>query len=139
MTVDRAGPAAERRSARLFFHLLALLAAAAAGWCAWRGRPPAVWGAAAGAGAAFLLLGTVGLDLGQVLFRAWTRVAEPLGRVMTSVVLTVAYFTAVTPVALCLRALGRRPMAPGWGGERRSSYWRPYHDMPDRERDRRMF
>ncbi len=55
--------------------------------------------------------------------RGWMRLAHLLGRVVTTVLLTVVFFLVITPLGLVMRLLGRDPMMLRSGGGR-ESYWR---------------
>jgi hypothetical protein len=88
----------------------------------------ALW---AGRSAATYVFGTLGLlGLGFVLFpeglrpvyRGWMSVAHWIGRALTALILTVAYYLVITPSALIKRVMGGAPikMRPD---KNVSSYW----------------
>ena len=58
----------------------------------------------------------------MALFGLWMKLAEGLGWVMTRVILSVFYFTILTPVGLVMRAAGKRPLDVAWK-DGKSSYW----------------
>src|SRR5258706_8816710 len=111
----------ESRQALEFAAILALLGAAAAGLALWRGH-----GARA---AVFAALGLAALGLAAVarplwlrLFRAWMKLAEGMGWVMTRVLLTVFFFGILTPVGLVLRMFGKSTLDTAWK-DGRATYW----------------
>jgi drug/metabolite transporter (DMT)-like permease len=56
------------------------------------------------------------------IYRGWMRIAHFIGRMITTFVLTLAYFLAITPVALIKRVFGKSPL-PIRPDENASSYW----------------
>jgi hypothetical protein len=58
---------------------------------------------------------------------AWLKVAHLLGRVMTMIVLTIAYYFVITPSALIKRLIGGRPL-PVKPDKKVSSYWVDRHE-----------
>jgi hypothetical protein len=56
------------------------------------------------------------------LYRGWLKTTTLIGRLMTMVILTVVYFTVLTPMAWLKRCFGGRPLpiSPDRGA---SSYW----------------
>jgi carbamoyltransferase len=58
-------------------------------------------------------------------YRAWMRIALPIGRVLTAALLALIYLLVVTPVGLLLRLFGRDPLAQR-PDPRATTYWRPY-------------
>ena len=114
-----------------------LLAIGALLW--WRrGGGPWPWGLT-GTGSLLIALGAVLPVALRPVRTVWMGVAFALGFVMTRVLLTLAFFLAVTPTALVLRLLGkdllhRRPDSDA------TSYWLPRDDgRPDRESLERYF
>ena len=71
------------------------------------------------------LLG-LGFILVPVIFKpvydTWLKIAHFLGRVITTLILTLAYYLIITPAALIKRVLGGRPL-PLKPDENASSYW----------------
>jgi hypothetical protein len=53
---------------------------------------------------------------------AWLRIAHFLGRVVTTMILTLAYYLVITPAALIKRIFGGRPL-PLKPDKNASSYW----------------
>lgn len=69
-------------------------------------------------GAGFVLLpGTL-----APLYRLWRRLARRIGAGITLLMLTLAYYLVVTPFALVMRLLGRRPL-PLRPKPNQASYW----------------
>lgn len=46
----------------------------------------------------------------HIIYRAWMRVGEVLGRINTAIILSIVYYLIVTPMGLTMRAFGRDPM-----------------------------
>ena len=106
-----AGAPPARRELRQFAWTVggafALLAAAGA----WRGRAAPAWTLGM-LGAALLVAGAAAPGRLGPVYRAWMRMAHALSRVTTPVFMAVVYFGLLTPLALVLRLLGRRPLPP---------------------------
>jgi hypothetical protein len=56
------------------------------------------------------------------IYGTWLRIAHLLGRVVTSVILTIAYYVVITPAALLKRLFGGAPL-PMKTDNKGSSYW----------------
>jgi hypothetical protein len=56
------------------------------------------------------------------IYGTWLRIAHFLGRVVTSVILALAYYVVITPAALIKRLVGGPPI-PLQPDEKSSSYW----------------
>jgi hypothetical protein len=56
------------------------------------------------------------------VFVAWLKIAHFLGRVVTTVILTLAYYLVITPAALIKRIFGGTPLAVK-PDKNVSSYW----------------
>jgi hypothetical protein len=54
----------------------------------------------------------------------WLKIARLLGRVVTAVILTAAYYLVITPSALIKRVFGGRPL-PTRSDKSAASYWVP--------------
>lgn len=68
------------------------------------------------------MLGVLGLVVpGQLgpLQRAWMGLAHLISKVTTPIFMGVVYFVVITPIALLMGALGKRPLRPRPG----ASYW----------------
>ncbi|MDY6970745.1 MAG: hypothetical protein SV775_00285 [Thermodesulfobacteriota bacterium] len=59
------------------------------------------------------------------VYAAWLKTAHLLGRIMTALLLTLAYYMVVTPSALLKRLFGGPPLPAGESKEKTSSYWVP--------------
>ena len=68
------------------------------------------------------------------VYNAWLRIAHFLGRVVTTLMLTVAYYLVITPAALIKRIFGGRPL-PLKPDKNASSYWVPRAE-PAQSRER---
>jgi hypothetical protein len=115
-------PAARRFSDRSFGLVWAIVLLAAGAWPLLRHGHPRV--ALLAAGAVFL---AVALAIPRVLApaaRGWHFVGRVLQRITTPIVLSIFFFAIVTPVGLCMRLVGRRPLALG-KDPGRASYWTP--------------
>ena len=58
----------------------------------------------------------------QPVFAAWLKIAHLIGRIVTSMILTLAYYLVITPAALIKRTFGSPPL-PIKPDEKVSSYW----------------
>jgi hypothetical protein len=58
------------------------------------------------------------------VYEAWLKIAHFLGRVITTMILTLAYFFVITPAALLKRVFGGRPL-PLKPDKNTFSYWVP--------------
>ena len=56
------------------------------------------------------------------IYTAWLKIANFLGRIVTALVLTLAYYMVITPSALIKRLFGGRPL-PVKPNKKVSSYW----------------
>ena len=56
------------------------------------------------------------------IYGTWLKIAHFLGRVVTTVILTLAYYVVITPAALIKRLLGGAPL-PLQPDDKSSSYW----------------
>jgi hypothetical protein len=86
----------------------------------WAGRPVATY-----VFAALALLGLGLLLLPERLrpvYDAWMKVAHLIGRIVNTLILTIAYYVVITPSALIKRVFGGAPI-PTRPDKRASSYW----------------
>jgi len=74
--------------------------------------------------AAFILAGLVLPQVLRPVERVWMKAAHVLGIVMTTVILTLAFFLVVSPTGLVMRLFGRDPMNRKLD-RGASSYWIP--------------
>jgi len=56
------------------------------------------------------------------LYTAWMKITHVLGRIITSLILALAYYLVITPTALIKRVFGGRPL-PLKPNQDASSYW----------------
>lgn len=85
-------------------------------------------------GAVFGLLGVTAPRLLAVIYKPWMTLSHYMGLVMTSILLTVLYFTLLLPFTL-IRL--KDPLRKKLGGD---TYWEPHRDVPQTlERYRRAF
>ena len=111
----------ENRQALEFAGILAAAGVVFAGLSLWRHHTSrALW--FGGAGLGVLVLALVARPLWVRFFRAWMKLAEGMGWVMTRLLLTVFYFLVMTPVGLFRRWTGRPTLDTTWH-DGRSSYW----------------
>ena len=59
------------------------------------------------------------------VYRAWMRFGQGLGTVVSTILLTVAYYVVVTPVGLIMRLTGTDPLQRALDAKARS-YWQPH-------------
>lgn len=88
----------------------------------WRQKPAAVYlfGALSLLGLGFILLP----GLLKPVYEKWLRMAHLIGRLVTIVMLTLAYYLVITPSALIKRIFGGRPL-PTRPDRELASYWVP--------------
>ncbi len=88
----------------------------------WRQKPFAIYlfGVLSLLGMGFILLPA----LLKPVYDAWLRIAHIIGRTVTIVMLTLAYYLVITPSALIKRIVGGRPL-PTRPDRERASYWVP--------------
>jgi len=104
-----------------FAVVLAVAGAALAAGALWKqhGTKAALY---AGAGLAVLALAVFARSAWLPVFRAWMRLAEGLGFVMTRVLLSIFYYLILTPVGFMRRVLGHPTLDTTWR-DGKSSYW----------------
>ena len=97
----------------LFFGTLCALAV-------WREKtvPTCFFGTLASLGALFVLLP----GPSRPIYAGWLRVAHLIGKTITVLILTLAYFLVITPAAFLKRIFGGRPL-PVRPDSKASSYW----------------
>jgi hypothetical protein len=88
----------------------------------WRQKPAAIYlfGALSLLGMGFILLP----GFLKPIYRAWLRLAHLIGRTVTIVILTLAYYLVITPSGLTKRIFGGRPL-PTRPDRKLASYWVP--------------
>jgi hypothetical protein len=110
----------ERKEIRRFGCVALLFFGALCALAVWRGKAVPSW-----------LFGTLGL-IGAALalfpsrtgpvYRGWLRVAHLAGKVVTTLILSLAYYLVITPAAWIKRLLGGRPL-PMRPDRKAASYW----------------
>jgi hypothetical protein len=103
--------------------ILLAIAAVRAGLHMWDGADPGwVEGVLAGVGALLLVFGLVAPARLAPLNRAWTRLGLLLFKVVNPLVLGLIYLTAVVPIGLLMRLLGRDLLSLKFD-RKAPSYW----------------
>lgn len=112
-------------TALLFFGALSILAL-------WRQKVlmVGVFGSLSLLGLAFSLFP----DPLRPLYDRWMRVAHLMGRIITTIILTLSFYLVITPSAWIKRVFGGRPL-PMSPDKNISSYWVP-RDVPAQTKDR---
>ena len=87
-----------------------------------RGLAPATYGVLGAAGL-FFVTAVIAPKLLGPLEWAWMKLAGVLSFIMTRVILTLAFFLAMTPVGLLMRLSGHDPL--GLRRRKVDSYWKP--------------
>lgn len=80
------------------------------------------WRYTAGAGGLFLVFGMAAPGVLGPVEWAWMKLAHGMGFVMTTILLTLVFFTGVTLTGLIMRLLGRRPLNLDINREQKT-YW----------------
>ncbi len=109
-----------------------------AGFLWWRGAPEAArW--LAGIGPALALIGLTVPGVLRPLHAVWMPAAKGLARVLTWLLLTLAYYFVFTPYGMIMRLLGRDPLERRIDRSR-PSYWIRREDGPfDPDRTRKQY
>ena len=68
------------------------------------------------------------------IYKGWVKVANFIGKMITTIILTLAYYFVITPSALVKRVFGGRPL-PLCPDENMDSYWVP-RDEPSQPKER---
>lgn len=90
-----------------------------AGIAWWRGHTVS-WKVLGALGGTLLLAGAVIPGLLGPVQRGWMAFAHRLSKVTTPIFMGIVFFLVITPIALIMRALGRRPMKHA---EKDGSFW----------------
>jgi hypothetical protein len=56
------------------------------------------------------------------VYNVWLKVAHVMGKIITTLILAMAYYVVITPAALIKRVFGGRPL-PVKADEEATSYW----------------
>jgi hypothetical protein len=91
------------------------------GWLLWRHKPLAPY--PVGAGMILTFLGAVAPRSLKHIYIPWMTLAFVLGAIVSTVVLTLFFYLAVTPLGLLARCLGRDFLDRKWDAQA-STYWR---------------
>jgi hypothetical protein len=94
-----------RRDLRKFGLLVGGVFALLALWCWWRGKPAFPY--LAGVAVPLVLLGLAWPGSLKWIYLGWMSLGLSLGLVVSTILLTVFYYVAVTPLALIARAAGK--------------------------------
>ena len=111
----------------LFLSLLAGLA--------WRHLSPGFGASLLAAAGVVAALGLWRPALVRPLFRGWMRLFQPVGWLVSRVLLGAAFYGVITPIGWLLRVSGRAPLARGFDPDA-ASYWR---DAPPEREPARYF
>jgi hypothetical protein len=86
----------------------------------WKARPlpTYLFGFLCALGLCFLLLPS----LSRPIYHGWLKVAHLIGTIITAILLSVVYYTVITPSALIKRVLGGPPL-PTKPDKKASTYW----------------
>jgi hypothetical protein len=109
------------REGRTFGFTVGLAFAVFSAIALWRGHPLTGKVLAGVSGALILAGAVIPTTLGPVQ-RGWMWFAHLLSRLTTPVFMGIVYFLIITPIALLMRAIGRRPLHRA---EREGSFWVP--------------
>lgn len=109
------------RQGRSFGFTVGVAFAVFAGIAFWRDHV-VVWKVLAALSSALLLGGALIPTMLGPVHRGWMALAHLLSRVTTPIFMGIVYFVVLTPIALLMRAFGRRPMTHR---ERDGSFWVP--------------
>ena len=111
----------EEREAKRFALILCILLCGFSGLSLWRQhttRAAILIGAATLVG----LVAVAAFPLWMRFFRLWMRFALALSWVMTRVILSVFFYTILTPVGLVMKLLGKAPLDLAWK-DGKTTYW----------------
>ncbi len=89
-------------------------------------------------GAVIAVVGTVLPGALRWLFFAWMALGLVLGTIVTSIILTLVFVIAVTPIGLIMRMIGRDPMERKLDPQA-ATYWLPKERNDDRTRLEKYF
>lgn len=111
----------EGREAKKFGLILGVAALLLGAWKYKNGRTDAGT-ILAGVGVLLCAAPFVLSGLWLAFFRKWMKLAEAISFVMTRVILGIFFFLFMTPIAVIMRAAGRKPLDVDWK-DGRASYW----------------
>ena len=55
----------------------------------------------------------------------WLKFGLLLNKIMSPIIMSIVFFLVVTPIGICMRVLGKRPLNIG-SGPKQNTYWLPY-------------
>jgi hypothetical protein len=110
----------EKKDIRKFGTIALVFFGALFGLAVWREKTAAAWffGCLGALGGGFVLLP----GFLRPIYTAWLTTAHLIGKLVTTVVLTLAYYLVITPSALLKRLLGGRPL-PMRPDRHADTYW----------------
>ena len=119
-----ASPRPDRKELRTFGISLGVVCLIWAAILWWRGHGGAIpW--LVGAAPILVLLGLVAPMALWPLHRVWMPVARGIARVLTWVLLTLAFYLVFTPFGIVMRILGKDPLHRKFPADAKTC-WRPY-------------
>jgi len=127
---------ATQKEMREFGLLVGFIFAALGALLIWKGREPG--GIFAGVGLVLMMLGGVVPRWLKPLYFAWMFLAILLGWVMSRVLLTVIFYTTVTPLAVLMRLKGKDLLDQKYP-DSRDTFWRPRHEKWTKEKLEKQF
>jgi hypothetical protein len=89
-------------------------------------------------GAAVVVLFFILRPLQKPLYLGWMYAAYPIGWVVSHIIMSLAFYLAVVPVALIMRAMGKDPMQRQFDRSA-TSYWVPREQVQDLKQYFRQF
>ena len=128
-------PAVSPRELRSFALTVGAAFVALAALLYWRGRIAAA-AIVAGAGVALVLAGLIAPAALGPVYRTWMALALAISRVTTPLFMALVYFGVLTPIALAMRVVGKRPLARSRDA---TTYWTERPPSARRSDLRRQF
>jgi hypothetical protein len=120
--------APDRKELRTFGVSLGVVCLLWAGILWWRGHAAAVpW--LLGAAPCLVLLALAAPTALRPIHRVWMPVARAIARVLTWILLTLAYYLVFTPFGVVMRILGKDPLHRRFEPEA-ATYWEPRNGGP---------
>ena len=90
-------------------------------------------------GGSLVLTGALLPRVLRLPYQLWMAAAYTIGLASTTVILSVTFFLAFTPVAVLLRLRGRDTLDLRWARGSARSYWREREELPVQRRYLRQF
>jgi len=107
-------------SDRSFCYTFAVIGLLFAGISFWKGGN--LWPWLGGGAAIFGAVGLLAPQLFAPLNRIWFKIGMLMHKVMTPLIMGLVFFAAITPIAMIMRLLGKRPLDLKYDPQA-SSYW----------------